>query len=187
MDKSSLTTLPCCETENFRLNVTPITLIEPTLVNPENPAVMLLLLGLTDTVSADVEQFNFRLSLSTQISTLLTRVCFIQRTEIIVFMVMRTHNNSVYDRTATARGTIRLRYLLSTELGHDRRNHVTSGCGRPVALHVSLTVSPSRTVTSELDKWSMIWGGTGHAKQRQRPSAQFIMKIIAVITREKTI
>ena len=52
--------------------------------------------------------------------------------------------------------TVSLRYLLSTALGHDRRNHVTSGSGRPVALHVSLTESPSRTVTSELDKWSMI-------------------------------
>jgi len=74
----------------------------------------------------------------------------------MLILVMHTHNNSVYDKTATARETIRLRYLLSTELGHDRRNHVTSGCGRPVALHVSRTVSPSRTVTSELDKWSMI-------------------------------
>ena len=60
----------------FRLNVTPRTLIESTLVNPEtvdgSPAVRPLPLGLTKIISADFERFNFRLLLSAQVSTLLT-------------------------------------------------------------------------------------------------------------------
>ena len=65
--------------------------------------------------------------------------------------------------------TIHTKNLLSTAYGCrppwvDRRNHVTSGWGTPVALHVSRNVSPSRTTTSEFDDSLSITicGGTAY-------------------------
>lgn len=37
-----------------------------------------------------------------------------------------------------------------------RQNHVTSGVGTPVTLQTRTTVFPSCTVTSSLDRWSII-------------------------------
>jgi len=63
--------LTCCETENFRLNVTLSVLIDSTLVSPEitegGQDCNLLLLGLTKTISADLARFNCRLLLHAQL------------------------------------------------------------------------------------------------------------------------
>jgi len=55
-----------------------------------------------------------------------------------------------------------LRSLSVAALDAGRRNHVTSGVGTPVTLQTSTTVSPSCTVTSSLDRWSIISAGTVH-------------------------
>ena len=56
------------ETENFRLNVTPRTLIESTHVKPESvdgsPAVRSLPLYLTKTISTDFERFHCQFPLT---------------------------------------------------------------------------------------------------------------------------
>lgn len=48
----------------------------------------------------------------------------------------------------------------------DRRNHVTSGWGTPVALQTRTTVSPSWTVTSLLESSSIIWAGTARRQNK---------------------
>jgi hypothetical protein len=41
------------------------------------------------------------------------------------------------------------------------RFHLTLGSGEPVAMHVSVTFAPSRTITSVLLSASSMLGGTG--------------------------
>jgi len=47
------------------------------------------------------------------------------------------------------------------------RRHVTRGSGSPVALHVSVTSSPSSTMTSSLDHASTICGATARTNNRR--------------------
>jgi len=73
-----------------------------------------------------------------------------------------------------------LRSLSDGALDAGRRNHVTSGVGTPVTLQTSTTVSPSCTVTSSLDRCSIIAAGTvrkhsiKRAVSRPRPAQQTV-------------
>jgi len=66
----------CCETKNFRINVTPSIMIDWTHVSPGitegGSDCNLLLLGLTKTISADLARFNCRLLLHAQLPMLLS-------------------------------------------------------------------------------------------------------------------
>jgi len=53
-----------------------------------------------------------------------------------------------------------------TAVGVAWRRHVTRGCGSPVALHTSVTSSPSSTMTSSLDHASAICGDTTQPTNR---------------------
>ena len=68
------------------------------------------------------------------------------------------------------KGPVKSFYILSLAclLLDGRRHHVTSGGGTPVALQMSVMVSPSDVMISSLDKLSTICDGTANQSQNHK-------------------